>query len=54
MHFALIDKRIDRASKLLPVEEEPLSLFPAALAIVLLSATLWADIIALILWAIRT
>src|SRR3954447_9350737 len=50
--FALIDKRVDRTSKFLPSEDEKLSLLPAVLAIVLLSAALWVDIIALIVWII--
>jgi hypothetical protein len=50
--FALVDKRADRTSKFLPSEHEKLSLLPAVLAIVLLSAALWADIIALIVWII--
>ena len=50
--FALIDQRVDRTSRLLPSEDEKLSLLPAVLAIVLLSAALWVDIIALIVWII--
>ena len=45
-------KVADQASGFLPSEDEKLSLLPVVLAIVLLSAALWADIIALIVWII--
>ena len=50
--FSFRENRADRTSKFLPSEDEKLSLLPAVLVIVLLSAALWADIIAAIVWII--
>ena len=50
--FALYDRKTDWAPKSLSSGDERLPLFPAVLVIAFLNVTLWADIVALLVWLI--